>query len=127
MESGPAGATFSVPCSYCAVPDVELRDCGCEQSGSATFCMHHCQDAFDALEAIKRVYPDPIAAVGFPESLLAAVAAIIHDFEATVKRMGIPSDEAAQTIFVDGLMMGVLLAARAPTNHAAHVLSELST
>jgi hypothetical protein len=108
-----------------------VSDCGCDQSGARGFCMHHLQDAFDALEALKAKYgkangEEAIARLGFyPDSLLGAVGEIIRDVEATCARMGIPVDEAAQTVFVDGLMMGVLLAARAPTNHAAPALAEV--
>lgn len=108
-----------------------MSDCGCDQSGARGFCMHHLQDAFDALEALKAKYgkangEEAIARLGFyPDSLLGAVGEIIRDVEATCARMGIPVDEAAQTVFVDGLMMGVLLAARAPTNHAAPALAEV--
>jgi hypothetical protein len=95
---------------------------GCDCSGNQGFCMHHCQDAFDALEAIKERHGKgeaALAALGFyPESLLGAVGDIVHDVEAACERMRIPVDEAAQTLFVDGLLMGVLLAARAPKNHA---------
>jgi hypothetical protein len=99
----------------------------CDQSGARTFCMHHLQDAFDALEALKLKYPDPVSAVGFyTDSLLAAVGDVVHDVEAACQRMEIPVDEAAQTLFIDGLMMGVLLAARAPENHARHALAEFS-
>ena len=101
---------------------------GCDCSGRRTYCMHHLQDAFDALEAAKQRYPDPIAALGFnTDSLLAAVGETVHDVEATCQRLRIPFDEAAQTLFVDGLMFGVLLAARAPINHATHVLAEVSS
>lgn len=99
----------------------------CDCSGDRTFCMHHLQDAFDALEEAKRRYPDPISAMGFnPDSLLGAVGETIHDVETACERLGIPIDEAAQTVFIDGLMMGVLLAARAPRNHAAHILAEVT-
>jgi hypothetical protein len=82
--------------------------------------MQHLQEAFDALEEIKRLRADdPIAAVGFnSDSLLTAVGKVIHDVGATAERMEIPLDEVGQTLFIDGLMMGVLLAARAPVNHA---------
>lgn len=97
----------------------------CDCSGDATFCMHHMQDAFDALEAAKARYPDPISALGFEaDSVLNAVGTVVHDFEATCNRMGVPLDEGAQTMFIDGLLFGVLLAARAPKNHAAYILTE---
>lgn len=97
----------------------------CDCSGDAAFCMHHMQDAFDALEAAMARYPDPISAFGFTtDSVLTAVAGVVHDFEATCDRMGVPLDEGAQTMFIDGLLFGVLLAARAPKNHAAHILAE---
>jgi hypothetical protein len=102
-----------------------MADCGCDQSGSRTFCMHHLQDAYDALEAAKARYPNPISAMGFPDSLLDAVGSLIHDVEPACEQLGIDIDSAAQTTFIDGLMMGVILAARAPKNHAAHVLPEV--
>lgn len=106
-----------------------MSDCDC--SGTHGFCMHHLQDAFDALELVKAKYgksngEDAIAAMGlYPDSVLGAVGTIIHDVEATCERMGIPIDECAQTMFVDGLMMGLLLAARAPINHAARAYAEV--
>lgn len=99
----------------------------CDCSGDAAFCMHHLQDAFDALEAVKARYPDPVSAVGFTsDSVLSAVEEITRDVEANCERMNIPFRVAAGSCFIDGLMMGVLLAARAPKNHAEHVLAELS-
>lgn len=104
-------------------------ECGCDRSGTRTFCMHHLQAAFDVLEAMKGRYPNPLGACGFAdESVIAAVWDTIppEDFAGVCERLEIPPGEAAATLFIDGLMMGVLLAAIAPTNHAARIIEESS-
>lgn len=103
------------------------ESCTCDQSGARTFCMHHLQDAFNALEAAKERYPDPLAATGFNgESLMEAVGDLLGDDVVEVAvESGVSLNDAVATLFVDGLMLGVLLAARAPRNHAEHVLAEL--
>jgi hypothetical protein len=76
---------------------------------------------------MKGRYPRPISACGFyEESLLGAVADTIPPdrFEEVCERTGVPPGEVAMTLFIDGLMMGVLLAAIAPTNHAARIVEE---
>lgn len=98
----------------------------CDHSGSASYCMHHLQDAFDALDAIKDRYPNPLTTVGLSDGVVDAVGTLIQDTEGVAARMGLTVDDVAATLFIDGLMMGLLLAARAPKDHARHALAEVA-
>lgn len=92
--------------------------------GSAHFCAADIQLALDTMQAIKERHGDNGEAVlrrfGFdPDMLLTGVGTLIHDTERVAALAGVSLDEAVQTLFVDGVLLGVMLAAIAPVNHAA--------
>lgn len=103
------------------------RHGGPSPRGSACFCADDLQLALDVLQAVKERHADEgedvLRRFGFdPDVLLSGVGNLISDVEAVAGLSGVPLDEAVQTLFIDGVLLGAVLTAIAPINHAAEAV-----